>query len=104
MNVLRIKKAFGCSNMDDEVVYSYMIPRKDEYITIDKITYKVVSVTYDVVKISVPSTIDISMLHFELYDNQDDKTSLSVVPKPPYNRRADLLNPTEYLDIAEIKA
>ena len=48
--------------------------------------------------------LDISMLHFELYDNQDDKTSLSVVPKPPYNRRADLLNPTEYLDKAEIKA
>jgi murein DD-endopeptidase MepM/ murein hydrolase activator NlpD len=45
--------------------------------------------------------LDISMLHFELYDNQDDKTALTVTPKPPYNRRADLLNPTEYLDKAE---
>ena len=48
--------------------------------------------------------LNISMLHFELYDNQDDKTALSITPRPPYNRRKDLLDPTEYLDKAEIKS
>ena len=47
--------------------------------------------------------IEKSMLHFELYDNQNDKTALSISPKPPYNRRDDLVNPTEYLDKAELK-
>ena len=48
--------------------------------------------------------LNISMLHFELYDNQDDKTALSITPRPPYNRRKDLLDPTEYLDKSEIKS
>lgn len=47
--------------------------------------------------------IEKSMLHFELYDNQNDKTALTILPKPPYNRRSDLLDPTEYLDKAEVK-
>ena len=58
--ILKIKKAFGCSNMDDEIVYSDIIPRKEEYIMIKKTTYKVVSVTYDVVKSQRQSTDIIS--------------------------------------------
>ena len=47
--------------------------------------------------------IENSMLHFELYDNQDDKMPLTIVPNPPYNRRKDLLDPEEYLDKSILK-
>ena len=47
--------------------------------------------------------VEKSMLHFELYDNQNDKTALTVLPKPPYNRRSDVVDPTEYLDKSVLK-
>lgn len=43
-----------------------------------------------------------SMLHFELYDNQDDSLPLTNRNSQPYQRRTDLVNPTKYLDESEI--
>ena len=43
-----------------------------------------------------------SMLHFELYDNQDDLLPLTNRNVQPYQRRTDLVNPTKYLDESEI--
>ena len=47
--------------------------------------------------------LNISMLHFEMYDNDYDKSPLTVTGLNKYNRRADLINPTKFLNEAEIK-
>ena len=47
------------------------------------------------------STTGASMLHLEMYSGT--KTgSLTVRRNPPYQRRSDLLNSTDYLDIATL--
>jgi murein DD-endopeptidase MepM/ murein hydrolase activator NlpD len=47
--------------------------------------------------------LNISMLHFEMYDDPEVKSPLTVLGLNKYNRRADLLDPTKFLDSAEIK-
>ena len=48
--------------------------------------------------------LNISMLHFEMYDNHLDESPLTVVGSTKFNRRKDLLNPETFLDAAEIKS
>lgn len=48
--------------------------------------------------------LNISMLHFEMYDNQDDKSPLTIVGANRFNRRKDLLNPEKFLDDSAIKS
>jgi murein DD-endopeptidase MepM/ murein hydrolase activator NlpD len=38
-----------------------------------------------------------AMLHLEMYSNAADRSSLTQKDRPPYQRRADLINPTEIL-------
>ncbi len=44
-----------------------------------------------------------SMLHFELYDGTGSGP-LTVRSNPPYQRRSDLINPTDYLDGCTLRA
>ena len=48
--------------------------------------------------------LNISMLHFEMYDNHLDESPLTVVGYTKFNRRKDLLNPEKFLDDSVIKS
>lgn len=48
-------------------------------------------------------TVAESMLHFELYSGTG-AGPLTVRADPPYMRRADLVDPTEFLDACEVKS
>ena len=47
--------------------------------------------------------LNISMLHLEMYDDPEIKSPLTVTGLNKYNRRADIVDPTKFLDSAEIK-
>jgi murein DD-endopeptidase MepM/ murein hydrolase activator NlpD len=47
--------------------------------------------------------LNISMLHFEMYSNVDDKSPLTVIGNNKFNRRGDLLNPTDFIDSLPVK-
>jgi murein DD-endopeptidase MepM/ murein hydrolase activator NlpD len=46
--------------------------------------------------------IEESMLHFEMYDNQDDERPLTDRGRKGYERREDVLDPTPFLDASDL--
>jgi murein DD-endopeptidase MepM/ murein hydrolase activator NlpD len=50
-----------------------------------------------IAKVGYTKALNMSMLHFEMYENAERNDELTQ-PRAPYRRRSDLINPTKYLD------